>query len=272
MLVRWIGSVVSAKLPWKHYRVPAACWSSGEASALGAGRLDGASAGWGVGSLLSLHWVTGCWQIGHPNWLVSAQALVLVTPWAALAAELPVANWVAKPSEMIPDCFLSLPCTDAAFHWALILWGSLRKTRLFSLCSKNLRGMCRRTGEEQVQQTKAELGSRSEEPSDGGQLGQGGDRPHSILSCACGQAAHLHLLHLLHLPQNAPGRSAWNHGGQGWAGPEGQGWGTSGFASSGLCGSAGMLQWCQGSGKLPDGRKHMRSLYPVTRKGRAKNS
>lgn len=157
---------------------------------------------------------------------------------------------------MTQNCFLSLPRMGAAFDWALIFWGLLRKTQLFPLFLKNLRGMRRKTRGVQLLQTKAKLGGRSGEPSDRRQLGWGGGRTCSLFPCACGPAAFLHRFfhHLLHLSCNAAGRSAWSCGGrdpaalgvEGWAG------GTSGLAGSGFCGSARKLQQCQGSGKLPD--------------------
>lgn len=81
---------------------------------------------------------------------------------------------------MISNCLLVLPHAGAAFHRALNLWCSLRKTRLFPLFLKNLRGLHRKTRDDQLLRTKAELGSRLGEPSDGEQLGWAGGRPCSL--------------------------------------------------------------------------------------------
>lgn len=153
--------------------------------------------------------------------------------------------------------------------WVLIIWGSPRRTWLFPVLLKNMRGSCRETKDNQHLPSKAGLGRHSGQSSEGEQLGWAG-------GCMCSLSALLYTWPSSLCPSLPPhtssvlwrpGESGCSCGGQGLrAGVEG----TPVLATSVSCASAWMLQQeIRGSSGLNEACK---SSYSAIRKDKAKNS
>lgn len=163
----------------------------------------------------------------------------------------------------------------STFPWVIILWGSPRRTWLFPVLLKNLRGNCTKTRDDKILQAKAGLGRHSRQFLK--ESSWGGQRPvyaAFLLSCAHGQAACVHHFHhILHLSRDAleslaavvVGKDLATPGvwGLGWRAP--QALPVLFFVSLPGCCSKRLEA-------LPGWMKHVRPLYSAVRKDRAKNS